>query len=95
MAKIEVDELIFECPICTEQFDESCKMLPCQHVFCGPCLMKIYCQVEQKPNCPTCRQQVMCSLLELQRPILLLNLLEKVKTGIQKSSSGIFLKYFK
>lgn len=92
MAKIEVDELIFECPICIEQFDESCKMLSCQHVFCEPCLVKIYNEADQKPNCPTCRQQVTCSLLELQRPILLLNLLEKVKTETQKSSSGMFLK---
>lgn len=78
MARIDVDDFMFECPVCIEEIDDTWKMLPCQHTFCLSCLEKLY-EASQSPQCPTCRSVILVSIEDLQKPRLLFTLFEKYK----------------
>jgi hypothetical protein len=85
MARIIVDKLLFECPICTEPMDDSWKMLACQHTLCFKCLETIYKSADSKdktkPQCPTCRREIYVPIERLEKPLLLYDIFDKYKIG--------------
>ena len=44
------------CPICLDVFDRPCNLIPCRHVFCGPCLETLV--ILGNRLCPLCRTQI-------------------------------------
>lgn len=79
MTLILLDKDMLECAVCLETFDETCKMLPCQHTFCTKCLKSIY-DSNKQLHCPKCRILIETQVDELPRNYFLLNLIEKRKT---------------
>ena len=81
---------LLECSVCLESLDASSKVLPCQHTFCKRCLEEIIC-TKNELRCPECRTLVNISVDDLPTNILLIRLLEGMKTakaGISGSSPG-------
>ncbi|XP_056142088.1 E3 ubiquitin-protein ligase SH3RF1 isoform X2 [Lampris incognitus] len=67
---------LLECPLCFERLDVSAKVLPCQHTFCKPCLLRQEASVSQL-LCPECGTPVQArSVEELPVNLLLVRLLE-------------------
>ena len=46
--------IILECPVCLNTFNESSRVLPCQHTFCYECLEDIVAK-RGILHCPECR----------------------------------------
>lgn len=69
--------LVLECPVCLEQLDQRCKVLPCQHTFCRRCLKEV---VERKKElrCPECRVLVEGDVDDLPANIMLIRILEQL-----------------
>ncbi|XP_075716145.1 E3 ubiquitin-protein ligase SH3RF2 [Rhinoderma darwinii] len=79
-----MDELVvldlLNCPVCLGKLDATAKVLPCQHTFCQPCLQRIL-KARKELRCPECRTPVYCSIEELPANLLLVRLLEGIKSG--------------
>ncbi|XP_069828064.1 E3 ubiquitin-protein ligase SH3RF2 isoform X3 [Dendropsophus ebraccatus] len=79
-----MDELVvldlLNCPVCLGKLDVTAKVLPCQHTFCQPCLQRIL-KARKELRCPECRTPVYCSIEELPANLLLVRLLEGIKSG--------------
>ncbi|XP_056012715.1 E3 ubiquitin-protein ligase SH3RF3-like isoform X3 [Ostrea edulis] len=78
MDEQSLNELL-ECSVCLERLDHTSKVLPCQHTFCRRCLDEIYC-MKRELRCPECRTVVEIPVEELPSNILLIRLLEGLKT---------------
>ncbi|ELU13626.1 hypothetical protein CAPTEDRAFT_84304, partial [Capitella teleta] len=74
---------LLECSVCLDQLDHSSKVLPCQHTFCRRCLEEIV-SAKDELRCPECRFLVECKVDELPPNILLVRLLEGIKTSAAK-----------
>ncbi|XP_023980946.1 E3 ubiquitin-protein ligase SH3RF2 isoform X2 [Physeter macrocephalus] len=77
---------LLECPVCLEKLDVTAKVLPCQHTFCKPCLQRIF-KTHKELRCPECRTLVFCSIEALPANLLLVRLLDGVRSG-QGSGGG-------
>ncbi|KAG8548643.1 hypothetical protein GDO81_024702 [Engystomops pustulosus] len=79
-----MDELVvldlLNCPVCLGKLNATAKVLPCQHTFCQPCLQRIL-KARKELRCPECRTPVFCSIEELPANLLLVRLLEGIKSG--------------
>ncbi|XP_004586576.2 E3 ubiquitin-protein ligase SH3RF2 isoform X2 [Ochotona princeps] len=71
---------LLECPVCFEKLDVTAKVLPCQHTFCKPCLQRIL-KARKELRCPECRTLVFCSIEALPANLLLVRLLDGVRSG--------------
>lgn len=75
----------FDCSICLERLDETCKALPCQHTFCKSCLKSIVAS-KQELRCPECRRLVTEDVEDLPGNIMLIRLLEGLKNRRTKKN---------
>lgn len=80
---IDLLDKALECPVCLELLDASAKVLPCQHTFCKKCLDEIVISANEL-LCPECRIVVDKSVDELPTNILLIRLLEGIKSNSKK-----------
>ncbi|XP_072257018.1 E3 ubiquitin-protein ligase SH3RF2 isoform X2 [Pyxicephalus adspersus] len=71
---------LLDCPVCLGKLDATAKVLPCQHTFCQPCLQRIL-KSKKELRCPECRTPVHCNIEELPANLLLVRLLEGIKSG--------------
>ncbi|XP_058457926.1 E3 ubiquitin-protein ligase SH3RF1 [Malaya genurostris] len=71
---------LLECSVCLERLDTSSKVLPCQHTFCRKCLEEIV-SSHQELRCPECRVLVDIKIDELPPNVLLMRILEGMKTA--------------
>nr|XP_020819967.1 putative E3 ubiquitin-protein ligase SH3RF2 isoform X3 [Phascolarctos cinereus] len=71
---------LLECPVCFEKLDVTARVLPCQHTFCKPCLQRIF-KARKELRCPECRTLVFCGIEELPANLLLVRLLDGVRSG--------------
>ena len=78
MDEKQINELI-ECPVCLDRMDQTCKVLRCQHTFCRRCLDEILI-TKHELRCPECRALVTESLDALPTNILVMRILEGLKT---------------
>ncbi|KAJ8297475.1 hypothetical protein KUTeg_024006 [Tegillarca granosa] len=88
MDEQSLNELL-ECSVCLERLDHSSKVLPCQHTFCRRCLEEII-STKRELRCPECRTLVEVRVDDLPPNILLVRLLEGIKTRqtVDGSRSG-------
>ncbi|KAK7479215.1 hypothetical protein BaRGS_00029559 [Batillaria attramentaria] len=70
---------LLECSVCLERLNHTSKVLPCQHTFCRRCLEEII-STQQELRCPECRTLVTTRVEDLPPNILLVRLLEGLKT---------------
>lgn len=70
---------LLECSVCLDQLDDSSKVLPCQHTFCKRCLEEIV-STKHELRCPECRFLVEMRVEDLPSNILLIRLLEGLKS---------------
>ncbi|XP_014669658.1 PREDICTED: E3 ubiquitin-protein ligase SH3RF1-like [Priapulus caudatus] len=70
---------LLECSVCFEMLDETSRVLPCQHTFCRRCLEEIV-ESHRELRCPECRTLVDVKVDGLPTNILLVRLLEGLKT---------------
>ena len=70
---------LLECSVCLDRLDASSKVLPCQHTFCRRCLEEIV-STKHELRCPECRSLVQIPIEDLPSNILLIRLLEGLKT---------------
>ncbi|XP_054424212.1 E3 ubiquitin-protein ligase SH3RF2 [Pteronotus mesoamericanus] len=80
---------LLECPVCFEKLDVTAKVLPCQHTFCKPCLQRIF-KARKELRCPECRTPVFCSIEALPANLLLVRLLDGVRSGQSSGRGGSF-----
>ncbi|KAF6082942.1 SH3 domain containing ring finger 2 [Phyllostomus discolor] len=80
---------LLECPVCFEKLDVTAKVLPCQHTFCKPCLQRIF-KARKELRCPECRTPVFCSIEALPANLLLVRLLDGVRSGQSSVRGGSF-----
>uniref|UniRef100_A0A8C6EWB1 E3 ubiquitin-protein ligase SH3RF2 n=1 Tax=Marmota marmota marmota TaxID=9994 RepID=A0A8C6EWB1_MARMA len=80
---------LLECPVCFEKLDVTAKVLPCQHTFCKPCLQRIF-KAHKELRCPECRTLVFCSIEALPANLLLVRLLDGVRSGQSSGKVGSF-----
>ncbi|XP_051019865.1 E3 ubiquitin-protein ligase SH3RF2 [Acomys russatus] len=80
---------LLECPVCFEKLDVTAKVLPCQHTFCKPCLQRIF-KAHKELRCPECRTLVFCSIEALPANLLLVRLLDGVRSGQGVWKGGSF-----
>ncbi|XP_036607813.1 E3 ubiquitin-protein ligase SH3RF2 [Trichosurus vulpecula] len=78
---------LLECPVCFEKLDVTAKVLPCQHTFCKPCLQRIF-KARKELRCPECRTLVFCGIEELPANLLLVRLLDGVRSGQSMVRAG-------
>lgn len=80
---------LLECPVCLEKLDVTAKVLPCQHTFCKPCLQRIS-KAHKGLRCPECRTLVFGSIEALPANLLLVRLLDGVRSGPSPGRGGSF-----
>uniref|UniRef100_A0A8C3WQM1 RING-type E3 ubiquitin transferase n=1 Tax=Catagonus wagneri TaxID=51154 RepID=A0A8C3WQM1_9CETA len=80
---------LLECPVCLEKLDVTAKVLPCQHTFCRPCLQRIF-KAHKELRCPECRTPALCSIEALPANLLLVRLLDGVRSGQGSGARGSF-----
>src|SRR6218665_602298 len=78
---------LLECSVCMEVLDGTSKVLPCQHTFCRRCLDEIV-VTKKHLQCPECRMPVTKRVEELPPNILLVRLLESMKTMAHLRGNG-------
>lgn len=78
MDEQSLNELL-ECSVCLDRLDHTSKVLPCQHTFCRRCLEEIV-STKGELRCPECRYLVEIPVEDLPSNILLIRLLEGIKT---------------
>lgn len=81
---------LLACPVCFEKLDVTAKVLPCQHTFCKPCLQRIF-KAHKELRCPECRTPVFCSIEALPANLLLVRLLDGVRSG-QSPGRGVSVR---
>ncbi|KAH9513933.1 E3 ubiquitin-protein ligase sh3rf3 [Bulinus truncatus] len=86
MDEKQINDLL-ECSVCLERLDQNCKVLPCQHTFCRQCLDEIV-LTQKELRCPECRALVTVRVAELPTNILVVRILEGLKTKNQKFSGS-------
>ncbi|XP_045124535.1 E3 ubiquitin-protein ligase SH3RF1-like isoform X12 [Portunus trituberculatus] len=69
-----------ECSVCLEQLGSNSRVLPCQHTFCRRCLDDIV-ETHKELRCPECRVLVEATVDELPPNILLMRILESMKSA--------------
>ncbi|XP_063839887.1 E3 ubiquitin-protein ligase SH3RF1-like isoform X2 [Scylla paramamosain] len=69
-----------ECSVCLEQLGSNSRVLPCQHTFCRRCLDDIV-ETHKELRCPECRVLVEAAVDELPPNILLMRILESMKSA--------------
>ena len=69
-----------ECAICLNQLSDSNRVLPCQHTFCLQCLLDVVAS-RGELHCPECRTPVLTPVAELPQNIVLVRLLETLRTA--------------
>ncbi|ROT82025.1 putative SH3 domain-containing RING finger protein 3 isoform X2 [Penaeus vannamei] len=74
---------VLECSVCLEQLDSSSRVLPCQHTFCRRCLLDIVHNLKEL-RCPECRVLVEVPVDELPPNILLMRILESMRSATLK-----------
>ncbi|XP_019518965.1 PREDICTED: putative E3 ubiquitin-protein ligase SH3RF2 [Hipposideros armiger] len=82
---------LLACPVCFEKLDITAKVLPCQHTFCKPCLQRIF-KAHKELRCPECRAPVFCGIEALPANLLLVRLLDGVRSGQSSGRGGSFRK---
>lgn len=75
--------------MCLEKLDVTAKVLPCQHTFCRPCLQRIF-KAHKELRCPECRTLAFCSIEALPANLLLVRLLDGVRSGQGSGTRGSF-----
>ncbi|XP_060869810.1 E3 ubiquitin-protein ligase SH3RF1 isoform X4 [Metopolophium dirhodum] len=70
---------LLECSVCLERLNTSSKVLSCQHTFCKKCLDEIV-ATHKELRCPECRTLVDCRVDELPPNVLLMRILEGMKS---------------
>ncbi|XP_008048595.1 putative E3 ubiquitin-protein ligase SH3RF2 [Carlito syrichta] len=80
---------LLECPVCLEKLDVTAKVLPCQHTFCKPCLQRVF-KAHKELRCPECRTPVFCSIEALPANLLLVRLLDGVRSSQSSGTGGSF-----
>lgn len=75
---------ILECSVCLEQLGSTSRVLPCQHTFCRRCLDDIT-HTHKELRCPECRVLVEVPVDELPPNILLVRILESMKSAPRAS----------
>ena len=75
---------LLECSVCLDRLDHTSKVLPCQHTFCRRCLEEIV-STKSELRCPECRSLVEPKVEDLPTNILLVRLLEGIKTAAVRS----------
>lgn len=73
---------LLECSVCLERLGANSKVLPCQHTFCRKCLEEIITS-HSELRCPECRILVDVEINELPPNVLLIRLLEGIKSAAQ------------
>ncbi|XP_005112175.1 E3 ubiquitin-protein ligase SH3RF1-like [Aplysia californica] len=86
MDEKQINELL-ECSVCLERLDQTCKVLPCQHTFCRRCLEEIL-LTNRELCCPECRAVVTVRVADLPTNILVVRILEGLKTKNQRIGGG-------
>jgi len=102
-AVFPVHFIIFSCPIIIyimynivylyyiSKTDRNClamsQVLPCQHTFCRRCLDEII-LTKGRLHCPECRSQIHCRVEDLPSNILLVRLLESMKSVAARGRGG-------
>uniref|UniRef100_U5EPL2 RING-type E3 ubiquitin transferase n=1 Tax=Corethrella appendiculata TaxID=1370023 RepID=U5EPL2_9DIPT len=71
---------LLECSVCLERLDASSKVLPCQHTFCRKCLEEIVAS-HSELRCPECRVLIEAKIDDLPTNVLLMRILEGMKTA--------------
>ncbi|GFO09110.1 E3 ubiquitin-protein ligase sh3rf1 [Plakobranchus ocellatus] len=79
MDEKQINELL-ECSVCLDRMDHTCKVLPCQHTFCRRCLDEILLR-KNELRCPECRSLVTMRVADLPTNILVVRILEGLKTN--------------
>lgn len=82
---VQVLDAVLECSVCLERLDHTSRVLPCQHTFCRRCLDEIVAK-RHELRCPECRVLVETKVEELPTNILLIRLLEGIKTAAVASA---------
>ncbi|XP_055141766.1 E3 ubiquitin-protein ligase SH3RF2 isoform X3 [Symphalangus syndactylus] len=80
---------LLECPVCFEKLDVTAKVLPCQHTFCKPCLQRVF-KAHKELRCPECRTPVFSNIEALPANLLLVRLLDGVRSGQSSGRGGSF-----
>ncbi|XP_078495064.1 E3 ubiquitin-protein ligase SH3RF3 [Ciona intestinalis] len=70
---------LLECSVCLKPLDQQNKVLPCQHTFCKSCLLSIV-RSHKELRCPECRVLVKQKVDDLPANILLIRLLDGIKS---------------
>ncbi|XP_039632364.1 E3 ubiquitin-protein ligase SH3RF2-like isoform X1 [Polypterus senegalus] len=78
---------LLDCPVCFERLNVTARVLPCQHTFCNPCLLRLACPGTEF-RCPECRTPIGCGIEELPANLLLVRLLESIKKVSNGASSS-------
>ncbi|KAG0695886.1 E3 ubiquitin-protein ligase SH3RF1 [Chionoecetes opilio] len=78
-----------ECSVCLEQLGAHSRVLPCQHTFCRRCLDDIV-ETHKELRCPECRVLVEVPVDELPPNILLMRILESMKSAPRPSLTQPF-----
>ena len=55
-AGIDNDPSTKECSICLDIYHRPCKIVPCMHIYCDPCLRRLY--HAGSTTCPQCRKEI-------------------------------------
>ena len=79
---------LLECSVCLDRLDATSKVLPCQHTFCRRCLEEIV-STKHELRCPECRSLVQIPIEDLPCNILLIRLLEGMKTVASGVTSAL------
>ena len=79
---------LLECSVCLDRLDHTNKVLPCQHTFCRKCL-EVIVKTTKELRCPECRTVVKQPVEALPTNILLVRLLESMKTAAVCSGTRI------
>lgn len=77
---------VLECSVCLEQLGSTSRVLPCQHTFCRRCLLDIV-QTHKELRCPECRVLVEVPVDDLPPNILLMRILESMKSAPRSALS--------
>lgn len=77
---------LLECSVCLEQLNADSRVLPCQHTFCRSCLDEIV-RAKKELRCPECRLLIRCRIEDLPANLLLVRLLEGLKSS-EKITDG-------
>uniref|UniRef100_A0A8B9K8N9 RING-type domain-containing protein n=1 Tax=Astyanax mexicanus TaxID=7994 RepID=A0A8B9K8N9_ASTMX len=73
---------LLECPLCMEPLEVTAKVLPCQHTFCKPCLLRLESSSPSRLPicCPECRAPLSGRVEDLPTNLLLARLIQ----GLQR-----------